>query len=74
MTATASEPTSRERRILESALAEYRTEFQSDAEAAKKLIATGTTPVPVDLAPPELAAYTALANVILNLDEVITKE
>ena len=71
---TSSQPTSRERAILENALADFRSEYQSDPKAAEKLIATGTTPVPKDLDRMELAAHTALANVLLNLDEVITNE
>ena len=40
----------------------------------QQLIAFGTTPAPKDLDPVELAAHTALANVLLNLDEAITRE
>ncbi|MFT5127701.1 MAG: hypothetical protein ACI8W8_001308, partial [Rhodothermales bacterium] len=70
---TASMPSAEERRILEGALVEYRASFLSDRAAAKELIAFGSTPVP-KADPVELAALTALANVLLNLDEVITKE
>ena len=41
--------------------------------AAKKVIAVGESPVPADVAPAELAAYTMVANLLLNLDEVVTK-
>ena len=50
-------------------LATYRA---APAEAAK-LIATGNAPI-ATVAPIELAAYTVSANVILNLDEVITRD
>jgi hypothetical protein len=50
------------------ALAQYR----ADPAAAKKLAATlGPPPSGVDVA--ELAAWTVVANVLLNLDETITK-
>lgn len=67
-------PTPQERSILTDALSDYRDEYKSDIEAAKKLIATGTTPVPKDLDPVELAVFATLANVLLNLDEVVTNE
>lgn len=67
-------PTASERAILQHALDEYRGEFSQAPDEAKKLIAYGTTPVPENLDPIELAAHTALANVLLNLDETITRE
>jgi hypothetical protein len=71
---TARRPSDAERTILASALEDYRREFQHSPTTAEKLIATGTTPTAQNLAPAELAAHTVLANVLLNLDEVITKE
>ena len=41
---------------------------------AAALIGQGQAPVDETLAAPELAAYTALANTVLNLDEAITHE
>ena len=72
--ATARSPSERERAILAGALEEYRATYAADPESARKLIATGASPVPEDLDAAELAARTTLANIILNLDEVITKE
>ena len=47
--------------------------YQSDPEAARQLIAVGeTTPDPA-LDPAELAAWTVIANTLLNLDEAIVK-
>ena len=48
-------------------------EYTRDAEAAKKLIAVGELKPDAKLNPSELAAWTMVANLILNLDEVITK-
>ena len=67
-------PSTSEKAILRHALDEYRAEFSASPEEAKKLIAYGTTPVPEGIDPIELAARTALANVLLNLDETITRE
>jgi hypothetical protein len=59
---------------LKDSLAFFRDHFQSDAKAAGELISQGNTPAPRDIAPAELAAYTAVASLILNLDEAVTKE
>ncbi len=48
--------------------------FKKDPEAAKKLITQGSTPPDAKLDPAELAACTVTANVLLNLDEVVTRE
>ncbi len=48
--------------------------FKKDAAAAKALVSAGDSPRPADLDVPELAAWTAVANVILSLDETITRE
>ncbi len=42
--------------------------------AAKKLVSLGATPAKRTAEPGELAAYTLTANVLLNLDEVVTRE
>jgi hypothetical protein len=47
--------------------------YQQDARAALKLLAVGEAPRDPALDPAELAAWTAVANVILNLDETVTK-
>lgn len=48
-------------------------EFKADPDAAKKLIAVGESAPDATLAPAELAAWTMVTNLILNLDEVINK-
>jgi hypothetical protein len=47
--------------------------YRNDPKAAESLIASGTMPVDESLDPAELAAWTMAANVVLNLDEVVTR-
>jgi hypothetical protein len=49
-------------------------EFQADRDAALKLLSTGEAKRNESLDPAELAAWTMVANMILNLDETVTKE
>ena len=71
---TTRNPTALERSALERAWKNYRTNYEQDAAAAKALIQIGESPTPKDLDPKQLAAATALGNVLLNLDEAITRE
>jgi hypothetical protein len=48
-------------------------EYRGDAEAAKKLITVGETKPDTGLNISELAAWTMVANLLLNLDEVVNK-
>ena len=48
--------------------------FCKDKAEAQKLVRAGDAPGDASLDVTELAAYTAMASVILNLDEAITKE
>ena len=50
-----------------------RGQYQSNKEEALKLVRTGEAPVPNDLNPVDLAAWTAVARAILNLNETITR-
>jgi hypothetical protein len=56
-----------------SAYNDHRNAYDRNVEAAKKLIAVGESKPDPALNPCELAAWTMVANLILNLDEVITK-
>ncbi len=47
--------------------------YEASPEEANKLIAVGESKPEASLDPAELAAWTMVANLILNLDEVITK-
>ena len=71
--ATGRLPCESESTVLEESLATQRAHYNADAEAAKKTISVGESPVPDDVPPPDLAAYTMVANLILNLDEVLTR-
>jgi hypothetical protein len=55
--------------LFEAGLAHYR----QDADAARKLATDPLGPLPECLDPAELAAWTVAANVLLNLDGVLTK-
>ena len=72
--ATSRAPTPDERTLLTQALAQMKAHYEQDPAAANKLIATGDSPRAPRLNPTDLAAHTALMNLILNLDETMTKE
>ena len=59
--------------VVEDALAKYLAKFQQDPEAAKKTVHNGESKPKADLPEPELAAWTLVANLILNLDETVTR-
>jgi len=63
-----------EREILLAALDRLRSQFGSDKAAALKLVSAGEKPRSSNIDPPELAAWTALVNTVMNMDEAITKE
>jgi hypothetical protein len=72
-TATCREPSIDELNELTSAYQEELHHYQANAEAAEKLTASGTMPPDAALDRAELAAWMMAANVVLNLDEVVTK-
>lgn len=71
--ATSREPDAGEVAVLIEDLSAFQREFQSNPEAAKKLLATGEKPFDSKLNIPTLAAYTLVANTILNLDEAMSQ-
>jgi hypothetical protein len=71
--AVARPPTEDERRILMRIHDEALARFREDREAAKKLLAVGDSPRDMTLDEAELAAWSTVASMILNLDETITK-
>jgi hypothetical protein len=73
-TVTTRAPEQRELRVLRAALDEFRQEFTEDPEAAEASQQVGKSPANRELPAAELAATTALANILLNLEEVTTRE
>ena len=71
--ATARKPTGAELTVLTDVYQAHLATFQTDKEAASKLIHTGESKPDDQLDPSELAAWTMVANLILNLDETVTK-
>ena len=72
--ATARQPRPPETAVLLASLKRARDHFRAHPEAVEKLLKTGESPNDDKLDPMELAAYTSVMNVVLNLDEVLTKE
>jgi hypothetical protein len=70
---TARAPTAREIAILAGTYERQRARFKKDVAAARELIGIGDKERPADVDDGELAAWTAVGNVLLNLDETITK-
>ena len=72
--AVAREPSDSETQSLLRLLSAERIRFQQEIAAADALLAVGEHAVPSELNRPELAAWTVLANVLLNLDETLSRE
>jgi hypothetical protein len=71
---TARPPKPAELKVLLGSLEHYRVRYGNDRAAARKLVSVGESQRDERLDVSELAAYTAAASLILNLDEAITKE
>jgi hypothetical protein len=67
-------PRDAERELLERLYATHLAKYQSDSAAAQALVRNGSAPRPESLPIAELAAWTCVGNVLLNLDETITRE
>ncbi len=67
------EPAAEERAIVRETLDRYIARYQQDAAAARKVVTVGESKPKAGLSETELAAYTLLANLILNLDETVTR-
>jgi hypothetical protein len=59
--------------VLQASLADVSNYYQSNPESAKELLAVGATRSPEEINPAELASWTMTVNVLMNLDETITK-
>ena len=66
-------PTDDETAVLLAELKARTGQYQSDPESAKQLLAVGESEVDSTLAPTELAAWTSVARVMMNLSEFVTK-
>ncbi|HND51327.1 MAG TPA: DUF1553 domain-containing protein, partial [Pirellulaceae bacterium] len=72
--ATCRAPAERELKVLTAGLARHRERYKADPQAAAGALGVGEFPADARLDPTEVAAMTAVASVILNLDEVLNKE
>jgi hypothetical protein len=68
------EPDAEEARILTSLAADLRAAYEKDPAAGEELLKHGAWPRPLDVEPRELAAWTAVASSVINLDEMVTRE
>jgi mono/diheme cytochrome c family protein len=71
---TARPPTRFERTRLLKFLDQQIASFEKDPPGAQKIISIGSAEYPKDVDATQLAAWTMTANVLLNLDETLTKE
>jgi hypothetical protein len=72
-TVTGREPSENEVKTLEELYRKQLAAYRNDRLAAEALLKQGEAPVDPNLDPCELAAWTMVASVLLNLDEVITQ-
>ena len=70
---TARWPDDDELEIVRAAFEQHHERFTGDLEAAEQLLAYGESEVDPDVNRAELAAYTMIANLLLNLDETVNK-
>ena len=70
---TARRPQESERSVLKDTYEKQFTKYAANLDAAKQAIAFGESKPKADANPSELAAYTLVANVMLNMDETVTK-
>jgi hypothetical protein len=72
--ATARPIEQRERAVLERTYERLLAQYRADEKAAQQKISVGEWRVPKDLPTAELAAMAGVCSLVLNLDEVITRE
>jgi hypothetical protein len=71
--ATARTPTDAELTLLHRALDQHLTKYRAHPDQAQALLKIGESPANSQLDQPELAAWTMLSSILLNLDETVTK-
>jgi len=72
-TVTARGPESAEMAVVAEELAAHRARYAADPESAKRLVVLGESKAPVNLPAEELAAWSLIANMLLNLDETLSR-
>ena len=70
--AIARNPKKEEQKLLEALYQRHLAEYRADTKAAEELLQTGERPLAKDIDKAELAAWTSVARVMLNLSETIT--
>jgi hypothetical protein len=65
--------TAEERSVVLQLLGAHREQYTADTVAAEALLGVGSRPAAAEVPRPELAAWTSVARVLLNLHEVITR-
>jgi mono/diheme cytochrome c family protein len=72
--ATGRRPRPQELMVLELGLRQYLADYRKNQASARKLVRVGDSGPPRNVNVSELAAYTTVASMLLNLDEVVTRE
>jgi hypothetical protein len=72
--ATCREPQPQEIEILSQRVADLTSHFESRPDDARALLMVGESPAGDAIPPAEHAAWTVVCSVILNLDEVLSRE
>jgi cytochrome c553 len=67
------DPSAEERKMISALLSERAKAYRADTSAADELLKVGLAPVPANVDKAELAAWTHVARVLLNLHEAITR-
>jgi hypothetical protein len=66
-------PRGRESQVLMTLLEHHYNEYRADPSAAAAVLAVGPAPAPAEIDPVELAAWTSVARVLLNLQETLSR-
>ncbi len=62
-----------EQKVLTALLEKHRKQYAADTKAAEAILTVGISPRPTNIDATELAAWTSLSRVLLNLNETITR-
>jgi hypothetical protein len=63
-----------ERAVFEAALAKFREQYRAHTDDALAYLNQGASPRDTSIPPAELAAGTGVANLLLNMDEAVTRQ